>query len=51
LASASMTPGEQLCAMVKEQVSARELAEAMVQAVSRLAKDGRADRERSRSTL
>jgi len=43
--------GQHLCQALQEQLSGRELAEAMIQAVGRLAKDGRVDGIRARSTL
>lgn len=43
--------GEQLVRTLTGQLSGRELAEAMVEAVGRLAQDGRVDRARARSTL
>ena len=50
-AAGGASQGQQLCQALQEQLSGRELAEAMIQAVGRLAKDGRVDGVRARSTL
>ena len=46
-----LMPGQRFCRLAREQLVPRELAEAMVQAVGRLAREGRVDRGKARSTL
>ena len=48
---AGLTPGQCFCRLAREQFAPRELAEAMVQAVARLGREGRVDRGRARGTL